>query len=52
MTSSSMVDWDLAVTTGTRLVRPGPQITPDAARQAVEDLKRYAVAANAHVAER
>lgn len=45
-----MVDWDLAVTTGTRLVRPGPQVTPSEARQAVADLKSYAAAAHGHVA--
>jgi len=50
MTSSAMVDWDLAVTTGTRLVRPGPQVAPEVARQAVADLKTYAAQANGHVA--
>jgi coenzyme F420 biosynthesis associated uncharacterized protein len=45
-----MVDWDLAVTTGTRLVRPGPQITAGEARQAVSDLKQYAAQAHGHVA--
>ena len=33
--NSSMVDWDLAVATGTRLVRPGPQISAAEAREAV-----------------
>jgi coenzyme F420 biosynthesis associated uncharacterized protein len=52
MTSSSaMVDWDLAVSTGTRLVRPGPQVAPAVARQAVADLKKYAAQAHGHVAE-
>jgi coenzyme F420 biosynthesis associated uncharacterized protein len=50
MTSSAMVDWDLAVTTGKRLVRPGPQVSPDVARQAVADLKTYAALAHGHVA--
>lgn len=50
MTPSSMVDWDLAVTTGTRLVRSGPQVAPDVARQAVADLRTYAAQANSHVA--
>ena len=45
-----MVDWDLAVTTGTRLVRPGPQTTAAEARQVVTDLKSYAAQANGHVA--
>lgn len=46
-----MVDWNLAVTTGTRLVRPGPQVSPDVARQAVADLKTYAAQAHGHVAD-
>jgi coenzyme F420 biosynthesis associated uncharacterized protein len=45
-----MVDWDLAVTTGTRLVRPGPHTTVAEARQAVADLKAYAAQAHGHVA--
>jgi uncharacterized protein (DUF2342 family) len=45
-----MVDWDLAVTTGTRLVRPGPPTTPQEARQAVTDLKAFAAQAHGHVA--
>ncbi|MDT7570859.1 MAG: hypothetical protein QOE05_1033, partial [Actinomycetota bacterium] len=44
-----MVDWDLAVTTGTWLVRPGPVISRPAARAAVEDLRRYAEQAQGHV---
>jgi coenzyme F420 biosynthesis associated uncharacterized protein len=44
-----MVDWDLAVSTGTRLVRPGPSATPSEAREAVADLRRYAEVAQAHV---
>ena len=49
MNSSPMVDWDLAVTTGTRLVRPGPVVTREEARSAVTDLKAYAAAAHGHV---
>ncbi|HEX7188784.1 MAG TPA: zinc-dependent metalloprotease [Actinomycetes bacterium] len=45
-----MVDWDLAVSTGTRLVRPGPQVTHEEARQAVSDLREYARQAHGHVA--
>ena len=44
-----MVDWDFAVSTGTRLVRPGPQIEPSEARAAVADLRRYASMAHGHV---
>ena len=50
MNPSSMVDWDFAVTTGARLVKPGPQIDADEARQAVADLRRYAGQAHGHVA--
>ena len=45
-----MVDWDLAVTTGTRLVKPGPEVSADEARQAVADLRTYAAQAHGHVA--
>lgn len=45
-----MVDWDLAVTTGSRLVRPGPPISAHEARQVVTDLKTYAGRAHGHVA--
>ncbi len=44
-----MVDWDLAVTTGTRLVRPGPTVSREEAHAAVADLRRYAVEAQGHV---
>jgi coenzyme F420 biosynthesis associated uncharacterized protein len=47
--NSSMVDWDLAVTTGTRLVRPGPVIPRAEARAAVADLHRFAEQAQGHV---
>ncbi|MGN6244588.1 MAG: zinc-dependent metalloprotease [Motilibacteraceae bacterium] len=40
-----MVDWDLAVTTGTRLVRPGPQVSVAEARDVVAALRRHAVTA-------
>lgn len=46
-----MVDWDMAVATASRLVRPGPEVTPEEARQAVADLKAYAAQAYDHVAE-
>ena len=48
--NSSMVDWDLAVTTGRKLVSPGPTVTPDEARAAVTQLKAFAVEAHRHVA--
>ena len=45
-----MVDWDLAVTTGSRLVSPGPPTTPEGARQVVADLREFAGQAHGHVA--
>jgi coenzyme F420 biosynthesis associated uncharacterized protein len=45
-----MVDWDLAVATGMRLVRPGPRVSADEAAAAVGDLRRYAEQAQGHVA--
>ena len=46
---ADMVDWDLAVTTAKRLVKPGPDIGRDAARQVVEQLRRLAAEAEGHV---
>jgi coenzyme F420 biosynthesis associated uncharacterized protein len=48
--NSSMIDWDLAVATGTRLVRPGPQVSAAEAREAVAQLRDHAAHAQAHVA--
>jgi coenzyme F420 biosynthesis associated uncharacterized protein len=48
--NSSMIDWDLAVSTGTRLVRPGPQVSAAEAREAVAQLRDHAAHAQAHVA--
>ena len=44
-----MVDWDLAVATATRLVRPGPTVSRDEAHQAVADLRELSVVAQAEV---
>ncbi|WP_344966655.1 zinc-dependent metalloprotease [Streptosporangium fragile] len=46
-----VIDWDLAVATGTRLVRPGPQVSREEARQAVADLRRLSREAEGHVRE-
>ena len=46
---ADLVDWELATSTATRLVRPGPQIPPADARAAVEQLRAYAVEARGHV---
>jgi coenzyme F420 biosynthesis associated uncharacterized protein len=44
-----MVDWDLAVVTAQRLMRPSPEISPDEARQVVAELRRDAEASEEHV---
>ncbi|MGH3345037.1 MAG: zinc-dependent metalloprotease [Carbonactinosporaceae bacterium] len=44
-----MVDWDLAVATAARLVRPGPEVTRREAREVVEELRQHAAEAEAHV---
>ena len=51
MTSASadMVDWNLAVATATRLVRPGPETTREEARQVVAELRHRAKESEAHV---
>ena len=51
MTESStrLVDWDLAVTTATRLAPRGPAVTRDEAFGAVRELRQLAVEAEDHV---
>jgi len=46
---AEMVDWNLAVATATRLVRPGPEISREAAREVVAELRRHATASEDHV---
>ncbi|WPW29701.1 zinc-dependent metalloprotease [Streptomyces atratus] len=46
---AEMVDWNLAVATATRLVRPGPEISREDAREVVAELRRHAKAAEEHV---
>ncbi|WP_436737516.1 zinc-dependent metalloprotease [Streptomyces sp. BBFR102] len=46
---AEMVDWKLAVATGSRLARPGPEISRDEAREVVAELRGHAIAAEAHV---
>ena len=46
-----MIDWDLAVSTGERLARPGPQVSLAEARQAVAELRTLSVQAQRHVHE-
>ncbi|WP_214107441.1 zinc-dependent metalloprotease [Acrocarpospora catenulata] len=45
----AVIDWDLAVATGVRLVRPGPQVSREEARQAVAELRRLSREAEGHV---
>lgn len=47
----SLIDWDVAVNTGTRLVRPGPQVSLADAREAVTHLRELSVTAQGHVRE-
>lgn len=44
-----MVDWNLAVATATRLVRPGPEVSRDEARDVVAELRRHARTSEEHV---
>ena len=44
---ADMVDWDLAVSTATRLVRSGPEVTREEAAEAVAELRRHAASARA-----
>ncbi|MEW2165490.1 zinc-dependent metalloprotease [Streptomyces sp. NPDC007084] len=47
--STGMVDWNLAVATATRLVRPGPEVSRDEARAIVAELRRHAKVSEEHV---
>ncbi|MHC0431838.1 zinc-dependent metalloprotease [Streptomyces sp. O3] len=46
---AEMVDWNLAVATATRLVRPGPEVSRDEARAIVAELRRHARSSEEHV---
>ncbi|MDT9689606.1 zinc-dependent metalloprotease [Streptomyces sp. P9(2023)] len=46
---AEMVDWNLAVATATRFVKPGPEVTRDEAREVVAELRRHAKASEEHV---
>ncbi|MEV6955175.1 zinc-dependent metalloprotease [Streptomyces sp. NPDC051183] len=48
---AEMVDWNLAVATATRLVRPGPEVSRDEARAVVAELRRHARTSERHVRE-
>lgn len=49
MGSTEMIDWDLAVSTAQRLVRPGPEVPRERAFHAVSELRELAVEASGHV---
>ncbi len=46
-----MIDWDLAISTGTRWARPGPQVSLAEARRTVSELRDLAGAVQEPVAE-
>jgi coenzyme F420 biosynthesis associated uncharacterized protein len=46
-----MIDWDLAISTGTRWARPGPQVSLAEARRTVAELRDLAVAVQQPVYE-
>ncbi|MFF4607602.1 zinc-dependent metalloprotease [Streptomyces sp. NPDC001339] len=46
---TEMVDWNLAVATATRFVRPGPEVSRDEARAIVAELRRHAKSSEEHV---
>ncbi|PYC85440.1 coenzyme F420 biosynthesis-associated protein [Streptomyces tateyamensis] len=48
---ADLVDWNLAVSTATRLARPGPQVSREEARAVVAELRRHALTAQDAVRE-
>ncbi|OEJ95061.1 zinc-dependent metalloprotease [Streptomyces thermolilacinus] len=46
---AEMVDWNLAVATAIRFVRPGPEVSREEAREVVAELRRHAKASEEHV---
>jgi coenzyme F420 biosynthesis associated uncharacterized protein len=46
-----MVDWEVAMSTARRLVKPGPEISPSGAADVVADLRACATRAEAYVTE-
>ncbi|OKK18494.1 coenzyme F420 biosynthesis-associated protein [Streptomyces sp. CB00455] len=49
ISGAEMVDWNLAVATATRLVRPGPEVSRDEARAVVAELREHARTSERHV---
>jgi coenzyme F420 biosynthesis associated uncharacterized protein len=46
---ADLIDWDFAVSTAKRLLRPGPDVTRDEALETVGELRRCAALAEGHV---
>ncbi|MDT0341779.1 zinc-dependent metalloprotease [Streptomyces litchfieldiae] len=46
---TDLVDWNLAVSTATRMTRSGPEVSRDEARAIVAELRRHATASEEHV---
>src|SRR6201999_2397833 len=46
-----MIDWDVAVSTGVRFARPGPQVSLAEARQTVAELRELYIAVERPVRE-
>ena len=51
VSSTQMIDWDLAISTGTRWARPGPQVSLAEARRTVSELRDLASAVQQPVLE-
>ncbi|HXP58576.1 MAG TPA: zinc-dependent metalloprotease, partial [Streptosporangiaceae bacterium] len=51
MSNGQMIDWDVAVSTGVRLARPGPQVSLAEARQTVAELRELSMAVERPVRE-
>ncbi|HZG96406.1 MAG TPA: zinc-dependent metalloprotease [Mycobacteriales bacterium] len=49
MPAPQMIDWDVAVATARRLMRPGPQVSPQEAREVVAELRGLVPTAEQHV---
>lgn len=48
-TGSQMVDWELAISTARRLVRPGPDVSAEEAHEVVAELRELASRSEEHV---
>jgi coenzyme F420 biosynthesis associated uncharacterized protein len=47
--TDEVIDWNLALGTANRLVKPGPEVGPEEAAEVVADLRKYAAEAVGHV---